>query len=71
MPFITGVHTSCLVALESMPLEETVFVDLDANTVVGLDDMEILPPSIVAMKSRIRNYNAIGKSACITVLLTW
>lgn len=33
MPFVVGVHVSCMPQLQRMPLESTVFVDLDRNTV--------------------------------------
>jgi hypothetical protein len=62
MPFIVGVHASCLPALETMPLEETVFVDLDVDTVVGEDDTDYLPPNIYTLKSRIKLYVYNGKS---------
>jgi hypothetical protein len=33
MPFVVGVHASCMPQLQRMPLESTVFVDLDSNSV--------------------------------------
>ena len=46
MPFIVGVHSSGLIPLQSLPLEETVFVDLDNNKVVSdweSQDVALLP----------------------------
>lgn len=64
MPFIVGVHTPSLVALESMPLEETIFVDLDNDKVVGgEDDYDILPSSLLTMiRSTIKQSISSSKS---------
>lgn len=47
-----------------MPLEETVFVDLDDDKVVGMDDYEVLPRSSIlsALKSGLKHTISSGKS---------
>src|SRR4051812_42752453 len=53
MPFIVGIHSDSLMALEAMPLEELVFVDLDYDRVASAesfdDDITLLPSPAVSM----------------------
>jgi hypothetical protein len=50
VPFLVGVLDIYKALVQSMPMEEVVFIDLDADKIVGGDDSKMLPSNTIVKK---------------------
>lgn len=64
MPFIVGLHSSLLPALDTMPVEEFLLVDLDQDKITGSDDLFVLPNSLSSNLKTTLNAIALTSRKC-------